>query len=579
MSWAAVSTDHWATDARVTAEKETFASEANAADFLWVEVAPPRPSVRGRLALLIEGAIERALESQGAPPPALTSGTSFEPTLHDLLRRTRVSGSAGIALWIPSLASVAVASVLDPDDSSTLRAWLRATRDQPVKIGFHCENLPFGVHLEPLPLAALLRPEVRHDDEPSERHSSPVSAESLDSEEPLPETHGNADEEPGDEERLIEERAPETPAKGLDSFAESARTMASELGDDDETSWLREALMELSTPPPRACVEDDETLDEPAEESSVPVASVAPRLDLAFADPEPIDPPPPVEEPALSTEEMLALEAHCREIEAASGPKPLAVVERLFTTAYMPLRAALDRHPELSQRLHDVADEWARAFEKSYSDAFDALRVRNKRPSMLVDVPDLALRIARLHGARSTQLLLVDGMRFDLAESIHERLRAQVGQRAACAERFLLWSALPTTTAAQVELIGRGPSGLKDFTGDVQSDLVVARGRKACTIRRLKAGHRELLKLDVVEARLTEPGGAEGDAFALVADEAAQRIAAYFEGLQPRTLVMVFGDHGFVIDRKDGVAEVRHGGGSPEEVLVPAFAWLVGAMH
>lgn len=572
MSWAAVSTDHWATDARVAAEKETFASEANAADFLWVEVAPPRSSVRGRLALLIEGAIERALESQGAPPPALGSGPSFEPSLNDLLRRARVSGSVGIALWIPSLSSIAAGGVLDPDDSGTLRAWLRATRDKPVKIGFHCENLPFGVHLEPLPLAALLRPEVRHDEEA-------VDSQSPESEDPSEPSSASAPEiQIAVHDRVaVQTGAPGTPRGDADSLAESARTMASELGDDDETSWLREALMELSTPPPRACAEDEDAFDDRTEES-VPATPAAPRLDLAFADPERVEPTPP-KEPGLSTEEILALEGLCREIQAATGPKPLAVVERLFTTAYMPLRAALDRHPELPHRLHEVADEWARAFEKSYSDAFDALRVRNKRPAMLVDVPDLALRIARLHGARSTQLLLVDGMRFDVAESIHERLRSQVGQRAACAERFLLWAALPTTTAAQVELIGRGPSGLKDFTGDVQSDLVVARGRKACTIRRLKAGHRELLKLDVVEARLTEPGGAEGDAFALVADEAAQRIAAYFEGLQPRTLVMVFGDHGFVIDRKDGVAEVRHGGGSPEEVLVPAFAWLVGAMH
>lgn len=578
MSWAAVSTDHWATDARIAAERDTFASEAKAADFLWVEVAPPRATVRGRLALLIEGAVERALESQGAPPPALTAGLTFESTLDDLLRRAQVSGSGGIALWIPSLANIAVASVLDPDDSSTLRAWLRASRDKPVKIGFHCENLPFGVHLEPLPLAALLRPEVHHEDASSEPHAEPDSTQPVDSEE-LPEVQVSAAEELRALKRVLEERQPEPSGRAFDSLAESARTMASELGDDDETSWLREALMELSTPPPQACADDQGASVDQPEESSVLAAPVAPRLDLAFADPEPVDPPPPVKEPELSAQEILALEGHSREIEAAIGPKPLAVVERLFTTAYMPLRAALDRHPDLPQRLHDVANEWSRAFEKSYSDAFDALRVRNKRPSMLVDVPDLALRIARLHGARSTQLLLVDGMRFDVAESIHERLRTQVGQRAACAERFLLWAALPTTTAAQVELIGRGPSGLKDFTGDVQSDLVVARGRKACTIRRLKAGHRELLKLDVVEARLTEPGGAEGDAFALVADEAAQRIAAYFEGLQPRTLVMVFGDHGFVIDRKDGIAEARHGGGSPEEVLVPAFAWLVGAMH
>ena len=40
------------------------------------------------------------------------------------------------------------------------------------------------------------------------------------------------------------------------------------------------------------------------------------------------------------------------------------------------------------------------------------------------------------------------------------------------------------------------------------------------------------------------------------------------------------GDHGFLIDSLDsGTSAARHGGASPEEVLVPAFAWLVGNVH
>jgi hypothetical protein len=43
---------------------------------------------------------------------------------------------------------------------------------------------------------------------------------------------------------------------------------------------------------------------------------------------------------------------------------------------------------------------------------------------------------------------------------------------------------------------------------------------------------------------------------------------------------MIFGDHGFTLNQKgDGRTSVREGGASPEEVLVPAFAWLVGAVH
>jgi hypothetical protein len=43
---------------------------------------------------------------------------------------------------------------------------------------------------------------------------------------------------------------------------------------------------------------------------------------------------------------------------------------------------------------------------------------------------------------------------------------------------------------------------------------------------------------------------------------------------------MVFGDHGFLLDSLEGgTTAARSGGASPEEVLVPAFAWLIGNVH
>jgi hypothetical protein len=40
--------------------------------------------------------------------------------------------------------------------------------------------------------------------------------------------------------------------------------------------------------------------------------------------------------------------------------------------------------------------------------------------------------------------------------------------------------------------------------------------------------------------------------------------------------LFIVGDHGFGVDRR---GEVVTGGASPEEVLVPAFAWLLGELH
>ncbi|MGE0325103.1 MAG: hypothetical protein AB7K71_10940 [Polyangiaceae bacterium] len=268
-----------------------------------------------------------------------------------------------------------------------------------------------------------------------------------------------------------------------------------------------------------------------------------------------------------------------RDLEAARGPKPLAVVERLFTSAYMPLVET-----RLGQALNAQADaaieSWGTAFAKSYAEAFDALRIRGKRPTMVLDVPDIALRHGRMHGARQAQLLLVDGLRFDLGQMVHEHLKELAGRDAACVERLLLWSALPANTATQLELLGRGPQGLREPVAS-ERDAPVARGRAASTLRRVRAGHRDVMKLDLVESRIGEPGATRPAALWSLAAEVAEVLWDHMAGLPPRTLVMVFGDHGFRVDPKTGY--VSHSASqalaSPEEVMVPAFAWLTGSVH
>jgi len=66
------------------------------------------------------------------------------------------------------------------------------------------------------------------------------------------------------------------------------------------------------------------------------------------------------------------------------------------------------------------------------------------------------------------------------------------------------------------------------------------------------------------------------DALPALADTTADVVARHAETLAPRTLLFVFGDHGFVIDRNGAPLQ---GGASPEEVLVGAFALLVGDVH
>lgn len=267
-----------------------------------------------------------------------------------------------------------------------------------------------------------------------------------------------------------------------------------------------------------------------------------------------------------------------KNLDAARGPKPLAVVERMFVTDYTRLREAV-RRGIADVSANEVLDAWQESFATSYSEAFDALRVRGKRPTMVLDVPELAQRLGRLQGARRVQLLLVDGLRFDLGLMVQERMRAQAD--AALTERLLLWSALPTITTYQLELLGKGAEGLKESCSTDESPALVARGRSALTPRRIRTGRLELFKIDVVEDALREAGEPMHERLPDIASRTAHAICEHLSKQAPRTLVVVFGDHGFLLDPSQAgtTAEVRQGGASPEEVLVPAFAWLTGAVH
>src|SRR5262245_15711700 len=132
MTWGALSNDHWAGEARLATPdvKATFLSEARAASLLWVELDAPRPAVRGRLSLYIEGAIERALDARGARPPAPACIGEREAVVADQLRRAIVSGTSGIALWLSSLEGITGPErAFDSTDSTTLRWWLGAAAD------------------------------------------------------------------------------------------------------------------------------------------------------------------------------------------------------------------------------------------------------------------------------------------------------------------------------------------------------------------------------------------------------------------------------------------------------------------
>ncbi|MET0794877.1 MAG: hypothetical protein ABW061_25380 [Polyangiaceae bacterium] len=557
--------------------------------YLSVVLNPPGPGQRGELALVISEAIDGALEQRGACPPGIGAATDLGASLSDQLYRARLVELRGLALALPTLEGIAnLAGALDAEDSAVLRWWMAATRERPVRFYIDARNRYAGVYDRPTPLQDLLEQRSRRPPAPAPALDPEVSASSdameLSSPPPLvAELSASA----------LHEVNRDIEAEFVSALDESAPTAdvqpepetEPELDEDPEIEEAH-AAPQLEVTPHVAAAPQLE---------AVPEAIL--ELELAPIEAAPAAAPARVEE---AHEAQGGFEAEdiefsrgplfpnaesewrtwMHDLEAARGPKPLAVVERMFVTSYVPLCDAVARGvaaPEAKKTL----DTWSASFEQSYKEAFDALRVRGKRPTMVLDVPELALRMGRLHGARSVQLVLVDGLRFDLGLRVEQRLRSLLGQSAALTERLLLWSALPATTSVQLELIGRGPEALREFTGNVESEVPVARGRMATTLRRIKAGHRELLKLDVVESRLSEPSdGSETTRLDDLADDTARALGSYMKRLPARSLVMVFGDHGFVLDpRGGGTTRARHGGASPEEVLVPAYAWLVGGVH
>ncbi len=487
--------------------------------WLLVELPIPGPVARHRLASLIDEAIESALAQRGAAALGVAATQDLDAALDDQLFRARAIGLQGLCLMIPPLHGMTGnTGVLEADDSAALRWWVEAATGRPLRLWIDDANRYLGIYGPPQPLYKVIALAGGGD------HSSATLATTARSHAGDPQTEPRAAREPL--------------ARGIakDRAASNARAEAAP-GPGEER------------------------------ELTLPLEGASQRRS-AQREPEPLHPHLAEHWPEWA-----------KELESARGPRPLSAVERLFVSAYCPLTEAI-HHGIAPASARAIAEQWARSFEHSYSEAFEALRLRGRRPSMVLDVPDLALRIARLHGARAVQLIVVDGMRFDLGQRVQRALERTIGDAATLTERLLTWAALPSTTSVQLELLGRGADGLRDRTAGLDSDLALARGRGARTLRRVKAGSREVLKLDLVESDLCDRGPRLLERLDRLAEEAADPLANCILQLPPRTLAVIFGDHGFICDADErGTSAGRHGGASPEEVLVPAYAWLTGAVH
>jgi hypothetical protein len=254
-------------------------------------------------------------------------------------------------------------------------------------------------------------------------------------------------------------------------------------------------------------------------------------------------------------------------LQAAKGPQPLANFERLFRESYVPLCAAVD-HGLSDVRAVHARDEFRASFTRMYSEACPTFAATGKRPKMVFDAPEIAARLGRSQRARTVQLLMVSSMRYDLGMRLKEGLAEKAFP---AADSVMLWSALPTTTSRQLDCLSRGIEALRSPPTS-ERDLEAARGRMVDTVRRVKIGSRDLWKLDTCEARIREAGSGAPSALPEIADSLTRVLGKHIATLAPRTLLFVFGDHGFTFD---GARIAKGGGATPEEVLVPALAFFV----
>ncbi|GAC1592266.1 MAG: hypothetical protein NVS3B20_17870 [Polyangiales bacterium] len=277
-------------------------------------------------------------------------------------------------------------------------------------------------------------------------------------------------------------------------------------------------------------------------------------------------------------------------LQSVSRAMPLSGLERAFTDGYAPLRAAL-----LDERLGSagLGRDGVRAlcaafsitFTRAYAEALPTFGITGRHPRMGFELFDLAQRCARVHGARSTQIVIVDALRWDLGRRVRERMLKSLMGHAVCVEEQVLWALLPTTTAVQLDALTRQEDALR-APARLERETAIVRGRSLDVLRRTRLGHRDLLKIDLLEGRLREQGGSERERVDALADEVAPILSRYVMSCATRALGVIAGDHGFAFGDYDEVRDerlptdgARQGGASPDEVFVPFTAWLVGGVH
>ena len=554
----------------ITTDADSFEAAARAAERVAVSLDRPGPEARTKLAAFVLSSIESQLERLGAAQRGWTARDSLEMVLSDQLYRSRLLGAGGIALRFGALDGIAdPAGELSVEDSHALRRMFALAELEPLQV-----FLP-----EPSArLRVLGAPQRLSDWLPASAKAGRIASIEY---EAVPAAGALEGEKPAREESLAPPR--------MDAFVSSGSEGHDSCGLDAPTP----PPAPLAAEPPVSEAQTPAELSENERPTVIP--SVVPSDPPATAAPEIASDPSPAASPveaetsaaATTTEQTRATAAELAEqqrrcaawlaqLQSMHGPKQHASIERAFLTAYLPLArevATGTAPPEI----RPAVEAWAEGFAHSYASAFKTLNAHAsgaRRPTMVRDIFEVAQRWLNQYRARNFQILLVDSMRFDLGQRLNEALEQRLGGQGVCRDQALLWAALPSNSVAQ-RLADSGPSHPAP-SGRAPAPLET-RNPTSGGIETLRVGSRELFRIDRLSDDLSRPGELEAPRLERLASLLAGIVVPWLQTRAPDTLVVVFGDHGFHWQAGErGTSAAQRGGALPEQVLVPASAWLLG---
>ncbi|MEO8183477.1 MAG: hypothetical protein ABI895_31975 [Deltaproteobacteria bacterium] len=550
----------------ITTDTGSFEAAARAAERVAVSLESPGPELRTHLTAFVLSSIETQLERLGAVPPGWTAKDSLEMVLSDQLYRSRLLGAGGIALKLGALDGIAdAAGELSVEDSHALRRMFALAELEPLQVFLPEPSARLRVLGAPqrlsdwLPVGSRAGRVASIEYEALPGEGAPASASAAREESLAP---------PQLEAFVHSREANDT--GGLDA--------AERQPDDPEvTAELSEqAMAEPSESERPTVIPTLAPHDSPGAPAPVAVAAPSPTAVPAEAE---TGAPMTVAEPARATPAELAEQqrrcaAWLTQLQGMRGPKQHASIERAFLTAYLPLAREMatgKAPPEIRLAVED----WAEGFAHSYASAFKTLNAHARRPTMVRDIFEVAQRWLNQYRARSFQILLVDSMRFDLGQRLNEAIERRLAGQAVCRDQSLLWAALPSNSVAQrlAEATPGRPSP-PDKTATAADTSSATTGG----IELLRIGSRELFRIDRLASDLAKPGELEVQRLERLASLLADLVVPWLKTRAPDTLAVVFGDHGFHWRAGErGTSAAQRGGALPEQVLVSASAWMLGA--